>query len=180
MGVFRRLLGRDPRSNVDSGRPEPRPSPQAEDTGDSQLFQGVEAPGLLLKKKEICYCAAEAALMEEKVKRKRIKGRSMGASMRLSKGFIIRGGTFDGEIVPESAIVPTSIGKLFITNQRIVFLGNNKSLNIRLGSLLGIQLFADGIRLTDARGNPKVLKMCSEEQVGDVKGVLSGLFEGGV
>jgi len=138
MGFFSRLLGSDSRPETDSDRPEPRSSPQVEQPEDpdtSQMLQGVEAPGLLLKKKEICYCAAEAALMEEKVKRKRIKGRSMGASIRLSKGFTIRGGTFDGEIVPESAIVPTSIGKLFITNQRIVFLGNRSDQMCRRGVL---------------------------------------------
>ncbi len=75
MGFFSRLLGSDSPSDGDPDRPEPRPSPeleQAEDPDASQMLQGLEAPGLLLKKKEICYCAAEAALMEEKVKRKRI------------------------------------------------------------------------------------------------------------
>ncbi len=179
MGIFSRLLRRPPPTGPGRQEGDSGPEKQADGTSISQASpDGVAAPGLVLKKNEICYCLAEAALMEEKVERKRIKGRSVGASFRVGKRLSLRTNSFDGEIVPESALVPVAVGRFFITNQRVIFLGDKKSLNIRLGSLLGIQLFLDGLRLTDSRGKPRVIKFFSDDEVREVKAVLPALFEG--
>lgn len=63
--------------------------------------------------------------------------------------------------------------RVIITNKRVAFRGDMKSFALRLDKLLELQLFKDGIRLTDDKGKPRMVTFASEENADVVGASLS-------
>jgi len=165
MGLIRKLLG------LGTGSPPARACPEADRT--------PYPAGLIMRKGEVCYCAVEAALMEHQVTRTKVKGGSVGGTIRVAKGLTVRGSRFRAESMPERELVPVSIGRLFITNRRIVYRGNAKSFNISLDRILGIETFADGARITtEDEGRPRIVQFTDRASADEVREVLGALFSG--
>jgi len=134
-------------------------------------------PGLILKKGEECYSAAEGALMEDKVTRTKVRGGSVGMSARVTRGITLRASRFSADAVPETKLVPVSIGMFFVTNMRVIFRGNAKSFTVFLDKILNIEMFADATRITtDSGGKPRIVKFIDDSSVQQVRDVLAALF----
>jgi len=115
--------------------------------------------GINLQKGEIDYFTAHGSLMEERVVRTHTVGRSSGVSVRLMKGVTYRTGGSRGRIESERQVVPVSGGLLTITNKRIVFSGDNRSINAPLEKVLIVELFNDGIRFGQTnKQKPSLIK----------------------
>jgi hypothetical protein len=73
------------------------------------------------------------------------EGKYGGGSVRVAKGVTIRSGRGNSksESVDEIRMIDT--GTLVITNKRIVFSGNIKSINIDLNKLINLTPYSDGI-----------------------------------
>jgi tellurite resistance protein len=110
-------------------------------------------------KGEKAYWAEPALLAEEKVIRTRYEGRSQGVSFRIAKGVSYRVGGFRGHAVSETGVVPVSNGEFIITSKRIIFRGDGKSFATKLDKILDIQLFTNGIHLSENnRAKPRLIK----------------------
>jgi hypothetical protein len=64
-----------------------------------------------------------------------------------------------------------SSGDFIVTNKRIIFRGDTKSFNFRFDKLLDVQFYADGVRLTDDKGKPRLVQF-AETGNGDVVGAI--------
>ena len=104
--------------------------------------------GVILQRGEQDYFAHSANLLEMRVVRSRVVGRSSGVSFRLMKGVTYRVGQSRGSISSESDWTPVSNGTFVITNQRLVFRGDTKSINTPHSKLLDIETYADAIRFS--------------------------------
>ena len=156
MGLLRKLMGRK------------QPEPERE---------RLPGQGFIMKRGEECYCDVEGVLIEQKVTRRRISGGSAGVSVRVTKRVTVRANRFQGELVPETALAPVSIGRLFISNQRVVFRGNNKSFSLALDKIMYIETFSDAVRLTsDKGGSPRIVRFTDAASAKQVRNVLSALF----
>ena len=76
------------------------------------------------------------------------RGSSQGVSIRIAKGVSYR----VGQMRARSVVVGTQLqvqdtGVLAITNQRAMFVGKQRTLEFRFDKLVGIEQFADGLRL---------------------------------
>jgi hypothetical protein len=59
----------------------------------------------------------------------------------------------------QSGLVPVSEGYFIITNKRLVFSGNRKSVSTNLDKLLAIEVYADGLMLSStSRQKPTFIK----------------------
>lgn len=134
----------------------------------------VSVPNLVLQKSECAYWSESGAIIEERVVRRRYQGGSQGFSFRIAKGVSYRVGGHRGSIVTDTAAVPVSYGDLVITNKRLVFLGDKKSFSIKYDKLLESQIFEDGIRVTDDKGKPRVVKFSFKDNI-DIVGALLSL-----
>lgn len=113
-----------------------------------QLPHSGGASGILLQKGELDYYCHSANLQEERVVRSHSVGRSSGVSIRLMRGVSYRIGQSRGTIQSERDWVPVSFGNFVITNQRLIFTGDRKSINAPLSKLLDVDVLADGIRFS--------------------------------
>lgn len=114
----------------------------------NQLPHNAGASGILLQKGEMDYFCHSANLLEERVVRSQVVGRSSGVSIRIMKGVSYRVGQSRGTIQSERDWVPVSLGDFVITNQRLIFSGDRKSVNAPLSKLLDVDVLADGIRFS--------------------------------
>jgi hypothetical protein len=134
----------------------------------SEIQQGhlptVSDGDLVKKKGELIHLKIRASLLEEKVVDKHWEGGSHGVSVRLAKGLSYRVGSSRGHLVSTTAVVPVSNGSLMVTNQRVVFRGDAKSLNFLLGHVLDVHMFSDGVRITDDKGKPHTLKIADSSK----------------
>jgi len=113
-----------------------------------QLPHSGGASGILLQKGELDYFCQSANLLEERVVRSQAVGRSSGVSIRLMKGVSYRVGQSRGTIHSERDWVAVSFGDFVITNHRLIFSGDRKSVNAPLSKLLDLDVLADGIRFS--------------------------------
>ena len=100
---------------------------------------------LLLKKREVCHYEIPAELIEEKTKTEYIGGTS-GVSVRISKRVYYRVGGFKGKRVIKTSKEVTDRGSLYITNKRILFTGEKKTVTYPVNKVVKINKFADAIQ----------------------------------
>ena len=73
----------------------------------------------------------------------KFKGNTQGMSVRLMKGVSYRFGTFEGGV--EKKIVTLDTGNFTITNKRLIFSGNTKSVEYPLSKIVTIDPLEEGI-----------------------------------
>lgn len=120
--------------------------------------------GIMLKRGEIDYFDVASTLLEERVVSRQYVGSSRGVSFRLMKGVSYRVGQSRGHLVSQTGIVPISDGRFVITNQRLVFTGDRKSVNAPLDKLLDVDFYKDGMlfSLTN-RQKPVMVQFYTEQ-----------------
>jgi len=134
---------------IESGAPLPQGSPN----------------GLILQKGEICHVSLPAVLVEERVVSRNYQGASRGVSLRLVKGVSFRVGQQRGQMVAQSGIVPISDGYFVITNKRLVFSGDRKSVTTPIVNLVDLHVFADGINYSvTTRQKPVIIRLPVPEE----------------
>jgi len=118
----------------------------------------ISVPGFVLQKNELLHWAEAGALLEERAVRRRYEGGSRGVSFRIMKGVTYRVGAHRGNLVTETDVIPVSQGALVVTNKRVAFRGHKKGFVTRLDKVMDIQLFSDGVQVTDEKGTPRLVK----------------------
>ncbi len=95
-----------------------------------------EAYGVMLKSGEICHYTAPAHMVTTKNIVTGYRGGSIGASVRVAKGFYLRSGSSRGTPIREDVNTLHS-GTLYMTNQRIIFVGE-KGFDCQISKLTAI------------------------------------------
>jgi Short C-terminal domain len=75
------------------------------------------------------------------------QGGSSGVSIPLGHGFRYRVGSYSGHAVSQEKLVVIDQGKLALTNQRVVFVGQKQSISIPLAHVSHLQAFRDGLEI---------------------------------
>lgn len=97
----------------------------------------------LLKKDEAAHFCQHGQLME--LKTVGYEGKTASASLRVSKNITIRSGGVKGKAIKNYVCV--SEGELVVTPARIIFAGNNKSLDIKIDKLTSLEQYEGAITL---------------------------------
>jgi len=129
---------------------------------------------LVIQKGEKVHWVEPAILAEEKVVSRRYEGGSQGVSLRIMKGVSYRVGSHRGHLVSEVGVVAVSEGELVLTNNRLVFRGDKKSLSVKLGNILDIQLCASGLQFSELnKSKPKLVKFKEKGNCDIIGAILS-------
>ena len=105
----------------------------------------VQTSKVLLKANEVARAAIHAALLE--LQTTGVSAGKSGATLKLNSHLTVRTAATKGKAIKEDVTVST--GELVITDERIIFAGNNKSMSINLTSLIGYDIFSDGFSFSD-------------------------------
>lgn len=123
----------------------------------------IQVTNLVMQKNEKAYWKEPAILAEERVISRHYEGGSRGMSFRVMKGVSYRVGSYRGHPVSKKGIVPVSVGELIITNKRLIFRGDKKSLATKLDKILDIQLYTNGLFLSLSNRVKQVMIKFAEE-----------------
>lgn len=139
-----------------------------------QGFTPSVDPGtLILKRGEIAHWQEDGAIFEDKVVSRGYVGGSSGFSVRLCRGVSYHVGSTRGQMVSRTEQVPVSHGTLTLTNQRLAFTGDRKSVAVPWHKLIECNLYSDGVRFTaDGRSKP-TLVIFDGRDGGEIVGLLA-------
>ena len=114
----------------------------------ASLAQGV-LPTLqvviLLKPGEVCHFLTPARLQEEFTKTRYVGG-SHGASFRVAKGVTIRTGSYRRSPIKERYEEITDNGILYVTNKKVLFVGERKNVSYPINKIVNVNKFTDAIQ----------------------------------
>ena len=125
-------------------------------------LDAVESPRLIAKPGEVVYAETVAVLMKE-VAIREFQGGGSGVSFRIAKGVRYHVGGFRGQsVVVGTELKAQDTGALSVTSNRVVFLGQQKTMEFLYAKLVGLEVFDDGIRLqVSNRQTVSLIKMDS-------------------
>ena len=113
-------------------------------------------PNLVMRRGETVLWSIGGTLYETKVVSRRYEGGSRGVSLRIVKGVSVRVGAQRGQLVTEEGNVPVSSGLFVVTNQRLIFQGDAKSVSDSLDKILDINPSPNSLRYsTSSRSKPR-------------------------
>lgn len=136
---------------------------------------------IILKPGEIGYFEMPAMLLEERVIDSEYRGGSHGVSIRIMKGVSYRIGATKGRVHTERGIVPVSYGDFVITNKRLVFSGDQKSVAHNLSRLINTNLYADCFQYSITNRQKPIMIGFSSDGYSELCGiVLSRVLNGDV
>lgn len=98
---------------------------------------------ILKRKEELICCFHNIVLQEERITK--IKGMSHGFSVKLMKGLWYRPSVHTGGA--EVKVAPIDEGEFVVTNKRIVYSGERKSLSYKIDDIVSMEHFIEGISI---------------------------------
>ena len=111
-------------------------------------LQPIEDHGVVLHKGELALALISgASLLEDKVVG--FSGKTTGYSVRVAKGLTLRHSGSRGHA--NHAMVATAKGRLVVTNQRVIFAGDTKSVSMTHKAITAFTPLSDGVRFSDSR-----------------------------
>lgn len=106
----------------------------------------MDDPIILAHKDEIVHAETEAAILETVTVKERTGGGYHGLSIPLGKGFRYHVGGARGSVSSRSELQAVDAGILSVTSDRVLFTGNQKTLEIPYRRLVRMKVFTDAIQ----------------------------------
>ncbi len=113
-------------------------------------FIGIPSP-ILLKKDEELRCVLPNISLKEPRSVRVSSGGYGGPSFRVAKGVYFRVGAFGSKSESREEIRVIDKGMFTLTNKRIVFTGQKRTLSVNLDKIISIDSYSDGIALRRER-----------------------------
>lgn len=126
------------------------------------------ASAISLQKNENAYYTAQVNWYEERTRTSRVSYAGVATSVRIAKGVYLRSGKFTPAVYSEAYLKLIDTGSIFITNKRIIFVGEHANKSIPFSKIFGITTYANGIEIEKETGRKPFLECENAE--------LSGLF----
>ncbi|HXV62559.1 MAG TPA: hypothetical protein VEK15_17805, partial [Vicinamibacteria bacterium] len=124
-----------------------------------------------IQKKEACYAVREVEWYETRRVTKRIGYSGPTARLRIMKGVYWRVGSIGVQPVSEDVMAHIDSGTVYLTNKRIIFIGETSNKTIRLSRILDYEVYTNGITLQKDAGKSPFLEFTDRpEQFGVLLG----------
>ena len=118
-----------------------------------------------LQKNEFCYYYTEAEWLETRTITQRINYGGPTARIRIIKGVYYRAGSMSVQRITSEQQQVIDSGTLYVTNKRIIFVGNKKNTNIPLGKILSVEPFSDGVGIEKDSGKSPALRVSDNADI---------------
>ena len=117
-----------------------------------------------LHKDEVCYFQTKIQWHENRTVTDSISYSGVSASFRIVKGVRYRVGSFKPYRQVHNELMQIDAGNLFVTNQRIIFMGAKKNSNIKYDAILSIVPYTDGVGIEKQSGKSPVF-VCNNSDI---------------
>lgn len=119
----------------------------------------VIAVPINLQKNELCYFSSEVDWLENRTVTKRINYGGPTARIKIMKGVYYRAGSMGVQRVTSEELKFIDSGQLYLTNKRIIFVGNKKNSNIQISKILSINPYSDGVGVEKDSGISPIFRL---------------------
>lgn len=127
----------------------------------------VDVP-LALQRGEVCHYRSRAHWHELRTKTVTVDLGQIAVRIRIARGVYYRSPRIPPTRVKQDVLTHLDSGDVYITNKRVLFDGQKKNTTIRLGNLIGFQVYADGIELEKGTGKSPVLLLDGDVELAAV------------
>lgn len=117
---------------------------------------------IALTKNEKCHFVCRANWYEQRTVTKRIRYSGPTLRLKIAKGFYWRIGDLGVQRVSEDIMTHIDSGNLFLTNKRIIFLGEKKSTNIKVNKIVDFTPYSNGISIVKDAGRSPFLEFSKD------------------
>ena len=107
----------------------------------------AEAPGIILDNNEEILGVFPKILLQEPRAVRSYRGSYTGQTIRVAKGFSFRVGGYRGSSESHDELRSIDQGTLVLTNQRLIFIGAQRTSTVPLEKIVDIEGYDDGLRL---------------------------------
>jgi hypothetical protein len=101
---------------------------------------------------ETCHCSVKANYFENRTAYTRVSSGGLHLRTKILKGLYFDNRLYDVSRKPVEALMKVDSGILYLTNKRLIFMGAGRNMTIRLGSVLDIHPYRDGIGIDKDSG----------------------------
>jgi hypothetical protein len=113
---------------------------------------------LSLEKNEVCYFQTDCEWYEMKTVTQRINYSGTTASIRIMKGVRYRVGTIKPQRITSEQLTRIDSGTMYLTNKRLILVGQLKNSNIKLNKVLSFTPYTDYVEISKDTGRNPLLK----------------------
>lgn len=124
----------------------------------------IKRVDISLQTNEVCHYVTDIKWMENKTITTSINYSGLTASFKIAKGLRYRVGNIKPQRVTVDKLVEIDKGTLYVTNNRIIFMGSRKNINIKYQSILSIVPYSDGVEIEKDSGKSPVL-ICENSEM---------------
>ena len=126
-------------------------------------LENLELPTIIadiaLQKGEVCYIKKSSVKWYEKRSVRKTVG---GGKIKISKGFYLK---MQSRTISTSELKVINTGTVYLTNKRLIFMGDEKNSNIKLEKILSITPYSDGFEIDKETGKSPLLKFVGDADV---------------
>lgn len=116
----------------------------------------VVESGLNLQKNEVCHFLHATDWFELRTETRRVNYGGPTARIRIVKGIYWSAGSLGVKRVSRDVMRQIDTGVVYLTNKRILFVGQKRNMNIRLNRVLDFTPYTDGVEITKDAGRSPV------------------------
>jgi hypothetical protein len=116
-----------------------------------------------LQKSEVCYFHEYANWYEYRTVTHRTNYGVTTARIKIMKGVYYRVGSIKTSPVKSEELKLIKLGDLYLTNKRIIFVGNSKNSTIHINKILSFTPYSDGLTIEKETGKSPTITMSNAE-----------------
>jgi hypothetical protein len=109
---------------------------------------------VMLKRNEVCFGHLHAEGQEMRTRTRSVSYGGPSARIRIAKGISYNVGSRRISTRQEEYTHSFGSGKLFVTNSRLIWAGDKRTLNIPYGKIINVDAFSDGVTIYKDTGKP--------------------------
>lgn len=121
--------------------------------------------GINLRRGEKCYYQVHCDWLEERKITTGIAYAGPTMRLKIAKGIYWRAGRLQGKRISEDRWLIIDSGDLFLTNRRLIFMGDRGNKTIRLNRILDFEVFSNGIDIQKDKGKSPFLEFSENTDI---------------
>jgi len=125
----------------------------------------VREVSINLQKNECCYFTSNADWLENRTVTNRINYAGPTIRIKIMKGVYYRAGSMGVQKITSEQLQIIDSGLVFLTNKRIIFVGNKKNSNIQLSKILSVNPYSDGVGIEKESGKSPIFRLSDNADI---------------
>ncbi len=125
----------------------------------------LKAEDVSLQKGEKCFFYTKCDFYEVRNVTKSINYSGYVHTIKVGRGCYYRSGTTYPERIKSKELMLLDAGALYLTNKRLIYVGSNKNISIRLTNILTLTPFSDGVEISKESGRNPIFKFNADSEL---------------